>query len=408
MSRLPGEVRPSLADPEFDPVWRAVRSRLDRQGAENRGRIRLPSLSARGRFLLGALLGRPATATLDLRALEEALAALGVASSLPAALEVLGHPVPVEAAARRARRAAAREARAAVGTEASSWPEDWAAAWADAVGASGVLAGLDVGGARELARKVRAVLDHLRGVAGETRGCSRTELAAAALGSAHALDRGTRTAAAVTRALSLQYPGSDRKAVWAVAGVQPDLVSATVLCWNLRPASGSGLATILAEASELGVPIHLTQYALRRHPVVVGEGGDVLAVENPRVVEAAAEARVPFSVVAVNGDASAAARLLIAQLLECGTGVRYHGDFDAAGLAICGRMQVLGLVPWHMDTEDYLRALSIAVKAGTPLPAERRDVPPTPWAPDLQETFRQRRKIVHEELLLDELLQSVS
>lgn len=406
MNHLPSAERPSLADPELEPVWDAVRGRLERRGTDDRGRIRLSSLSTRGRFLLGAMLGRPAAATLDLGALEDALVALGVAESLPAALEGLGHPVSGDAAARRARRAAARGARAAALEEASSWPEDWAPAWADDVARSGLLAGLDAEGARALGRRVRAVLDQLTGPSQGPRGCSRTELAAVALGSAHALDRGTRTARAVTRALALRHPGNDGKTAWTVAGVQPDLVSATVLCWNLRPVAGSGLATILGEASTLGVPLHLTQYGLRRHPVEVAHGADVLAVENPRVVEAAAEARSPLCVVALNGNASAAGRLLLDQLLGSGSRVRYHGDFDAAGLAICGRMVALGLVPWRMQVEHYLQALDAAEKAGTPLPTERRDVPATPWSPSLREAFHERRKIVHEELLLDELLQS--
>ncbi len=429
VTQLPRDRRPSLVDPELGPVWDAVRGRLERRGTDDRGKIRLPSLSSRARFLLGAMLGRPFAATLDLGALEDALVALGVAGSLPAALDLLGHPVSGEAAARRARRIKARAARVAVVEEASAWPEDWAPAWADDVARSGLLAGLDAGSARALARQVRMVLDHLAGAGAAGAGagadgtagggggggdgaepgaCSRTELAATVLGSAHALDRGTRAAAAVTRALTFRHPGSDKKGVWALAGVQPDLVSATVLCWNLRPADGTGLETILTEASRLGVPFHLTQFALRRHPVRLAPGSGVLAVENPRVVEAAAEARSPLSVVALNGNASAAATLLVGQLLASGTRVRYHGDFDAPGLAICGRMHTLGLVPWHMDMQDYLRAVDFADRSGTRLPTESRPVPVTPWSPALREAVRRRRRIVHEELLLDELLQSES
>ena len=425
---------PSLLDPHLAPVWEAVRARLERRGIDDRGRVRLPSLDARARFLLGALVGGRAGATVDLGVLERALCALGLAKSLPAALAVLGHPVSDAPAERRARRSLAREAREAARAEVASWPEDWAAEWAEDVARSGLLAGLDPGGARELLHQVRMVLDHLGEAGTSTRTRSRTEVAAAALGSAHALDRGTRAGAAVTRALALRHaleghalrgpgadgdgqggrgdggadPSPDPRAVWALAGAQPDLVSATVLCWNLRPSPDSRLRALLAEASRAGVPLHLTQYALRLHPVVLPVAADVLAVENPRVVEAAAEARSPLSVVALNGNPSAAARLLVDQLLGCGARVRYHGDFDSAGIAICGRMHALGLVPWRMDVEDYLRAIDRAERTGTPLPIERRPSPITPWSPALREAFDLHRKVVHEELLLDELLRPPS
>jgi uncharacterized protein (TIGR02679 family) len=132
----------------------------------------------------------------------------------------------------------------------------------------------------------------------------------------------------------------------------------------------------------------------------------VLAVDNPRVVEAAAEARSPLSLVALNGNRSAAARLLVDQLLGCRAHVRYHGDFDSAGIAICGRMHALGLEPWRMDADDYLSAVDAAERAGTPLPTERRPPPGTPWSPARRETFDRHRKVVHEELILDELLRS--
>ncbi|MDA8316737.1 MAG: hypothetical protein M0010_16440, partial [Actinomycetota bacterium] len=56
---------PSLLDPHLDPVWEAVRARLERRGIDDRGRVRLPSLDARARFLLGALVGGRAGATVQ-------------------------------------------------------------------------------------------------------------------------------------------------------------------------------------------------------------------------------------------------------------------------------------------------------------------------------------------------------
>ena len=43
------------------------------------------------------------------------------------------------------------------------------------------------------------------------------------------------------------------------------------------------------------------------------------------------------------------------------------GDFDAAGLAICGRMQLLGVAPWRMGSVDYADAHAAAERDGLSL-----------------------------------------
>lgn len=91
-------------------------------------------------------------------------------------------------------------------------------------------------------------------------------------------------------------------------------------------------------------------------------------------------------------------------MLGCGAHLRYHGDFDVAGLAICARMFRLGLQPWRMSVTDYLEAIDTARKDGIVLPVDEAPPGPTPWDPDLRAVFRQHRLIVHEERLLDELL----
>ena len=131
--------------------------------------------------------------------------------------------------------------------------------------------------------------------------------------------------------------------MWDRAGVPSDSVSAPVLTWNLPVDPGTELASMIAHASALGVVTHLSVMALRSYPVVVPVGSKVLATENPRVVEAAAQRRSPRCVVSTNGNPSMAVRLLLAQLLRSGANVHYHGDFDAAGLSICRRMMELGL-----------------------------------------------------------------
>jgi uncharacterized protein (TIGR02679 family) len=193
--------------------------------------------------------------------------------------------------------------------------------------------------------------------------------------------------------------------LWERAGAHLDLVSAPALTWNLHPSPGAGLTALLEESVALGIPVHLSQLALRAHPVVVAAGTDVLVTENPRVVEAAAQAASPLAVVATNGNPSGAARLLLDQLLAGGAALRYHGDFDAAGLRICARMHRLGLRPWRMDASSYLAALGDADRAGAPLPTDEHRSPPTPWDPPLQAAFDLHRRVIHEERLLASLLE---
>lgn len=395
--------RPSLEAPELVPFWEAARVRLERSGVEHRGRMRLPDLTTRGRFLLGAALGAPVTATVDLAVLERALHDLGVGDDLASALSSLGYPVSDEPAQRRALRRSILDVRAAARREAAEWGEPWAGEWIDGVIRAGVLAGLEREEAVRLVRDARAVLDRIAEVIDAPDPQSRVDLGAKVLGSSHALDWGTREEAAVTRALSQQFGGTGRQA-WERAGVHLDLVSAPVLTWHLQPSPDSPLAALLREADRLAVPMHLSQMALRNHPVMLPSGADVLVSENPRVVEAAAQERSPLTVVALNGNPAGAARLLVDQLLECGATLRYHGDFDSAGLRICARMHRLGLLPWQMDRDSYLNALAAADDDGARLPVDPHRAPPTPWAPDLQASFDQDRRIVHEERLLARLL----
>jgi len=392
-----------LEAPELVPVWEAVRARLERSAVERRGRLRLPDLTSRGRFLLGAIVGGPVLSTVDLAVLERALQDLGVGTDLASALSSLGFAVSEEPARRRASRRAGLEARGAARLEAEKWDETWAGEWIDGVIRAGVLAGLESDDAIRLVRDARAVLDRIAEGADAPDPQSRVDLGAKVLGSSHALDWGTREEAVVTRALSCQFGGTGRQA-WERAGVHLDLVSAPVLTWRLQPEPGSPLADLLRNAGRLDIPIHLSQLALRKYPVVLPAGADVLVTENPRVVEAAAQERSALTVVALNGNPSGAARLLVDQLLACRAALRYHGDFDSAGLRICARMHRLGLMPWQMDFASYRDALAVADEDGSRLPTDPHRSPPTPWDPDLQAAFDRDRRIVHEERLLARLL----
>ncbi|HET9690887.1 MAG TPA: DUF2399 domain-containing protein [Acidimicrobiales bacterium] len=387
----------SLADPALAPLWRAVVARLERSDRGATGRLAVPPLPQRGVQLLALLTGartgaRPG-ASVDLSVVEQRLVAFGLGDDLVSALAALGHPVSSSAAERRAVARAAAAARQAARDAVAEWPESWAAEFADGLVRSGGVAGLGADDAVALVVRVRAVLSSLDGTT-----VSRVELAARVLGDAHALDRGSRIEAAVARALACRagLPQSEARAAWAAAGIDHDLVSAPALTWGLRLVGRLGEVT--GAATDLGVPVHLSSMALRSWPSSVAAGQRVLVVENPRLVEAAAQRRVPFAVVATNGQPSTAVRLLVDQLLAGCADLGYHGDFDSAGLRMCLAMHHWGVPPWRMTADDYLAAVS------PDLPLDPAPPPPTPWSPSLHDAFAAERRIVHEERLVDALL----
>ncbi|HTW98214.1 MAG TPA: TIGR02679 domain-containing protein [Acidimicrobiales bacterium] len=297
--------RPSLRAPELQPLWEAVRARLERGGDERRGRLRVAGLPARGRHLAAALVGGPERQSVDLSDLERALAGLGVGATLPEALATLGFPLSFEPAARRAARRARRDSLAAAREEAARWPERWSGEWVEGSVRAGLFKQLDERGAIALVRNTRAVLDELdRLVRAGAAPVSRADLAASVLGSSHALDTGTSVLAALDRALALRHPGLGRREAWARAGAQSGLVSAPALTWGLHAETGHPLARLLAEARHLETPLHLSQLMLARYPITVAPGSEVLVTENPRPVEAAAQRRLPVPVVSLNGNPS--------------------------------------------------------------------------------------------------------
>jgi uncharacterized protein (TIGR02679 family) len=405
-------VPPSLRSEELDPLWVRVRERLEVYGVDNRGRLRLPELSSQARLALEALVGRPPRAQLDLGRLETALLRLGVGHDLASALAALGHPVSDEQAARRAERAERRRVRSAARAEAEAWSEPWAREWIDEVIGSGLLRGLDHEQVGTLLHQARRVLDRLLepdpGARARLSRISRVDLAAQVLGSAHALDRGTRLEATLTRALRFHLGPASGRELWEQAGVHLDLTSAPVLTWGLPLTRDSGLAPLAAEARRARVPLHLSRFALEHHPAAIAQGTRLLVVENPRIVEAAAQALSSTPVISTHGQPASSVLLLLAQLAEAGAELRYHGDFDTAGLAICERLTQLGLGlrPWRMNAFDYLAALEAADADGADLPVDLRAPGPTSWDPSLQSVFDRERRIVHQERLLPELLET--
>ncbi|WP_419947265.1 TIGR02679 family protein [Candidatus Poriferisodalis sp.] len=396
----------SLADPGMSSLWSAVRQKLDHRGPAARGTIGMPRVESRCVPAVTALIGRTPTARLDLGELEAGLVRLGVGRDLDSALELLGCPADPALAKRREARDTARDARGALLSELDGWPEPWASEWGHDLLRSGLLTGFDAAAAASLLADVRKFLDARDRFAG--RSASRVELAARLFGSAHALDRQTKLAAATERALKYSIgPEGDTlegRALWEAAGIAADSVSAPVLTWGVRPLGMSPLAKMLTAAADASLPVHVSLRALRAHRIEAAAGTPVLVVENPSVIENAADGRVPFGLVCTNGNPTSAVVELIDQLAANGADLHYHGDFDAAGIAICRRMAERSCTPWMMSAADYLEAVEHADAQGVPLPLDSAGAGVTPWDPALEVEFDGRRRVVHEELVAAEVL----
>lgn len=402
-------VPPSLLGDELASFWAGLARRLERNGHAWRGTVSVKALSSSARGVLWSLVGTPGRATVDMSTLESVLVALGVGDDLADALGALGAPVstrPGEARVERARRA---EGRSTARRLVASWPESWAATWIDELVAAGVLAGYGPDDAAELVTSVRRVLDAIEvGPAS----ISRIDLAANVLGSSHALDPGTRVERAITRALSHLIAEAAGEPVgsaelddpWMQLGVHRSLVSGAALTWRLPLLGSEPIASAVRTCDDLSVPFVVTRLVLETVELTFDGDADVLVVENPRVLEFAAQRGASTPMICANGNPSTTVNQLIDGVLSAGAQLRYHGDFDVAGLAMCARMQARGVEPWRMGAVDYLVALRAAELQGVALPVDRAPCDATPWDPGLRDVFDDHRLIVHEERLLDAIV----
>ena len=112
--------------------------------------------------------------------------------------------------------------------------------------------------------------------------------------------------------------------------------------------------------------------------------------------------------VAANGNPATAVTTLLGHMRSSGASLWYHGDFDAAGIAICRRMHDSGCQPWMMTASDYEDAVRRAEHNGVRLDGDAGDCGPTSWDPQLETAFDDRRLIIHEEFVLDGVLNEFS
>lgn len=407
----------SLKDDSLRDLWQKVRQRLDKFGPERRGSITLPKLSDNAALTLSSLLNKTLTSRIDLTELEQALSTAGVGPDLPAALDKLGVAASVSHQQSRIAVERRQQARVGVNSMIEQWVQEenelavrpstpsWQVEWADWLFRSGLMANADAETAVQQVADVRRLLDYIKS---EPASIARNDIAVRLYGSAHALDDGSTLECSARRALwhsSDQSPDySQGRAVWHAAGITTDRVSTPVLTWQLPLQHGTELGDLCNAANDAGLPLHLSLFALNRFSIQCKrEGNSILVVENPRIVEAAAERGLQQAIISTNGNPTASLLVLVQSLIAQGSSLHYHGDFDSAGLAICKRMMELGCTPWKMATRDYLDALRKANSLSVQLPTDNTLCGETPWDHELQRHMRSRKLVVHEEFLIEEL-----
>ena len=294
---------------------------------------------------------------------------------------------------------AGRAALEDVGLAAAPWVE----IWLDDVRRSGVLGRLPP--PRATAALTTAVSVIARLPHGVDPPCGRGDLASLLTGDAHGLDDGTVLAALVLRAaaaiIAAPYPArpAGRRELWRAVGVLTDEVSTTALTMGLRTRHGG---TWLDQRSDAGWETHLDGRDLHRIELEPIE--EVFVCENPRVLEAAVQRGSGRAVVCTQGQPAVVVLRLLATLADAGATLRYHGDFDWPGLTIANTLIAHGCTPWQFGAADYERAIGgLASMIGDLPPLEGRVVDAT-WDPELTSAMARRGRTVHEELVLDDLL----
>ncbi len=392
-----------LSDPGLAPLWDRVRDRLESSGGVARGRVTVRTTTREQRHAVGGVLGSAVVrdqVSVDLAALERRLVERTAFGSLAALVEsVTERPLrnrPQERADRDARRVAPVDA--VRGLVDGPWVESWLSGLLQ----TGILARAP--GGEELAVAAATVVREVLAAGPGPR--SRVELAARVLGDAHALDEDRLLHNLVVRALAAEAgiapPAGlvQRRALWERHGVTQDSLSATCLLLGLEAAGSTAVARRLAVSAGAGDPVHITAWDLRRGLTFEGPARDVLVCENPRVLEAVAEAGGGgVGVVCSSGQPNGVVMTVLGRLRETGHRLRYHGDFDWPGIAIANRLvAVVGVAPWLMEAEDYEGGLH---RSAPPLSGT---VTEPSWSAELGAAMRSRGTVVHEETVLDDVL----
>lgn len=369
-----------LGGPRLASLRRRLRQRFERAALDKPLLcITLDALEADEYEVLASLVGGRQRAAnsfaLDLAAADAALVRAGIAASLRDALEQLDGPIMHLATVQS--------------EQAQRWQQviaecknrvlfDWLQSAAN-LGLLKRLARSDSMAAGTLVRRVEAVLGQLPG-----NGITRAQLAAQTLGDAHALDEAEPVATLTLAALRARPIGmtdvddTDRaRDVWASVGVLVNELARPALCLNLPIEAASHVQWQPGEPAFVSLRL-----MVRAEPAWRVAGCDVFVCENPNVVARAADqlgARCK-PLVCTDGMPAAAQRRLLSLLTAAGARLRYHGDFDWAGIRIANHvMREHGALAWRMSTSDYVSAAE-----GAPRPGKALGIPVVQACWDLQ------------------------
>lgn len=391
-------LRRLLGVPELTWLVDRVRRRMER-GEPMTGTVTLTGASSRQRDAVEHLIRLPQSGTeLSLR-LEDVDAVLRTSGAHPAGLAaaVISLTGPVAEGA-----AASRTAFAPLVRVAAARPE--LAEWAERLRTSGAVSRVepDPVAAADLLAELAVVVAALP-TAPEPVGRFAERL----LGSASALDpeRPVATLAfGAARVLGRIGDGAGaawRREVWASVGLLRDELSSNVLTLGL-PGDSSATGRMLTILGEAGEPAVVTLRQLRQPLGWQLTGTTISVCQNPAVITEAADqlgsASAPL--VCVGGQPGLAAMTLLRAAVAAGARLRYHGDFDWAGIRTGNVLFAqLPCSPWRFRAADYLAA--IEGTTGIPLTG---DPLTCTWDTDLSDALAEHGRAVAEERVLDGLL----
>jgi uncharacterized protein (TIGR02679 family) len=407
------ETRTWLAQPALARLWDLLRDRLERNGLQVRGRLRLDDIAEAEREALSLLTGRSyagSGVSVALTDLDTALRAGAAGCGLVEVTEQLRGPLTDRPALRDARRAATETIWSAADRASRIHGLDdapWLGPWLEEVRRAGTLTRLDPSRASQLIVQAIEVLALLR----EPPTLGRGELAERVTGTAHGLDDDTLLSRlvlrGVARMLDVESPqdARTRRELWQAAGVTTDRVSTTVLTYGLAPLGDEPPVRLLRERTLAGVETHLTLRDLHRMTWRLPTSTEVFVCENPRVVEAAADHGCRRPLVCVFGNPTTTALTLLDALHAAGARLAYRGDFDWPGIAIANRMNSrYATRPWRMNAADYEEHVATARERGTPLRPLSGSPVDAAWDRELTPAMTALGAAVHEESALELLL----
>lgn len=372
-----------LGGAEYANLRKRLRDRFARTPAgEEFESFRIGKLTPDEHALLASLLGRrvrhSSTLQVDVDRVDTTFRDSGIAMSLRDALEIIDGPIANLAETRRA----SREMWSDVLDGCTHQALVELLRTPRGLGLLKRLSGSQKDAAINLCRRVEATLRRLPADA-----ITRSQLAAEALGDAHALDGGRPVATLILTIWRrpIARTGDDEgfdeseaeteiesaeraerhRDVWARAGVLVNELARPALFLNL-PVEGIG-----RYAQFPGEPVYASLRSLLRTPPAWRVAGrKVYVCENPNLVAIAADrwGAACEPLVSTDGMPAAAQRCLLSQLTEAGARLHYHGDFDWAGIRIGNHMmREHGASPWRFDAVDYVSAVKGASELGQKL-----------------------------------------